>query len=162
MFRKELETSLKKIFGVKKVSFDAPSESFEQDTLFVDLTGDPRVRVSKGKLATARVQGDLVIFAQMGKVPTGFFAKKIEQAAAELTKPFFFSQLDRHEHGSAARLQNIAEIRASFTYFYSAQYDPNQGSITGFGDGFSVSFAPTALEDDDETLLALEDGNAQE
>lgn len=130
MFRKELVSRFGKIFGLKKVTFDAPSESFEQDTLFIEVQ-DVRSNVGHGTMA-AKVTGSIVAFSQKDKLPYGYFAQRIAQAAPELVADLFFHDLDREALGSAARMQNIAERRASFVFLFSAQYDPNQDEIEEF------------------------------
>lgn len=128
MFKKEMEAKLKAIFGVRKVTFDEPGDSYEQDTIFVQVL-ESRANTGQGK-ATAKVTGAIVMFSQHGKLPYGFFNKKLQQAPAAMTKDFFFYDIDTEPQNSPARFQNIAERRASFIYLYSAQYDPKQGSIT--------------------------------
>ncbi len=123
-----MKDKLKAIFGVKDVSFDAPSESYEQDIIFVDVI-EARSNTGQGR-ATAKVSGTVTMFSQQDKLPYGFFNKKIGQAEAALTKDFFFFDLDTNALNSPARLQNISERRANFVYLYSAQYDPNQGAMT--------------------------------
>lgn len=129
MFRKELEEKLKDIFGLRKVTFDAPGESFEQDTLFVEVTEAPS-RFTQGKAYT-KVLGNLVIYSQHGKLPYGYFMKRLQQAKPELTKNLFLFDADQDIAASGARLQNVEERRSKFMYLYSAQYDPDQGSLTG-------------------------------
>ena len=74
----------------------------------------------------------MVIFAKGAdtRLPFGFFAKRIENADPELTKNFFFFDLDANALNSPARLQDISEIRGRFVFLYSAEYDPNQGELT--------------------------------
>lgn len=128
MFRKEMGEKLKEIFGVKKVTFDQPGESYEQDTLFVEIE-ECLTRASHGR-ATAKVTGSVVIFSERDKLPYGFFAKRIAQAPGAATRDFFFFDTDVDALNSPARLQNISERRSRFVYLYSAQYDPNNGQIT--------------------------------
>lgn len=128
MFRAELETKLKQIFGVPKVTFSVPGESHEQNTLFVEIQSAP-ARISKGR-AVARISGALTVFAHGDTFPFGFFAKRISNASPENLSQFFFHDLDVQALNSPARLQNISEIRGSFVYLYSAQYDPNHGAMT--------------------------------
>lgn len=129
MFQSELLEKLESIFGIKKVTFLAPSESFEQDTLFVEIES-AKSRASKGKKVYSKVTGSLSVFAREGRLPFGFFTKRIEQADAELVKDFFFFDLDVNVLNSPARVQDISEIRGKFVFLYSAEYDPNQGSLT--------------------------------
>lgn len=128
MFRKALEARMKAIFGFEKVTLDAPSDSFEQDTLFIELQR-PLTRTSEGKVF-ARVTGQVIVYSQDNKMPYGFFSKRIEKAGHELTKDFFFFDVDVNQENSPARLQNISERRTSFVFFYSAQYDPKLGELT--------------------------------
>jgi len=133
MFKKEMTEKLKAIFGVSKVTFDEPGDSFEQDCIFIEVK-DCKSNTGQGK-ASARVTGDIVVFSEHGKLPFGFFNKKIQQADTRHTKEFFFYDVDQEPQASQARFVDIAERRTSFVYLYSAQYDPNQGSLT------SVEFA---------------------
>lgn len=129
MFRAELKERLSAIFQVPKVTFEAPSESFEQDTLFVDILSAP-ARFSSGTYAFAKVSGTLTIYSQENKLPFGFFGRKIEQAAKEQTNPLFFFDVDIDVPTSPARMINLHERRCSFIFLYKAQYDPNQGELT--------------------------------
>lgn len=130
MFRAELKEKLEKIFGVKKVTFDAPSDQFEQDTMFIEIT-NPRVKIGPAKVK-ARVTGAIVMYSQDNKMPYGFFAKRIEKADPLLTKKFFFFDVDQNKEDSPARLINISERRTSFVFLYEAQYDPNVDYIESF------------------------------
>ena len=128
MFRKEMADKLKTIFGVKKVTFDQPGESYEQDVIFVEIE-ECLSRASQGR-SYAKVTGSIVMFSERDKLPYGFFAKRIAQAPGDATKSFFFFDTDVDALNSPARLQNISERRSRFVYLYSAQYDPNQGELT--------------------------------
>lgn len=128
MFKKELETRLKKIFGFEKTTFNAPSDTFEQDVLFIQID-NPRTRTSQGRVY-ARVYGQVVVYSQDDKLTYGYFNKRIEKAAHDLTKDLFFYDIDVNLENSPARLQNINERRASFVFFFSAQYDPKLGELT--------------------------------
>lgn len=132
MFRKDLEERLTKIFGIKRVRFDAPGESQEQDTLFVDVKES--VSRAGSPQESARVTGDIVVFSQYGKLPYGFFAKKVEQAEWPLSRPLFFGVEANDEiHG------NVVERRIPFTFIYQAQYDPTQGELSEIQFGDSAS-----------------------
>lgn len=128
MFRKEMQAKLSRIFGLRKTTFDAYSDSFEQDTLFIQVLEANSRATTKNQ--TARVTGTLIVFSQMDKMPYGYFAKKIEQASGDDTKDFFFYDIDVSPANSPARVQNISERRVSFVYLYKAQYDPEHGTIT--------------------------------
>lgn len=128
MFRAELKSRLSKIFGFEKTTFDAPSESFEQDTLFVSIA-EAQSRPS-GKKIYSKVMGYLTVFSQKDKMPYGFFNKRIQKADAALTRELFFFDMDVDVASSPARIQNISERRARFVFLYSADYDPNKGRLT--------------------------------
>lgn len=133
MFRKELADKLSQIFGLRKSTFDQPTMnattgSYEQDTLFIQVD-QFRSSMKEGS-ASGEVNGSLVVFAQMDKMPFGYFAKRIQQANADLTRNFFFFEIDLNPANSPARLQNISERRIKFIYWYSAQYDPEHGEMT--------------------------------
>ncbi len=128
-----MKEKLSAIFGMRKTTFDAPSDNssdgtFEQDTLFVEIN-ECTSRMTEGR-AYARVEGSLVVFSQMDKMPFGFFAKKIQQADRTMSKDFFFFDIDLNPANSPAKIQNISERRLRFVYLYSAQYDPAHGAIT--------------------------------
>lgn len=131
MFRKDLENRLKSIFGVTKVTFNAYSEDFEQDCIFVEVRecANRMSNIDKGK-ETARVTGSIVMFSKDNALPFGFFSKKIEQAKDELSKDLYFFNIDTDAVASPARIQNIHERRCDFVFLYSAQYDPNKGELT--------------------------------
>jgi hypothetical protein len=130
MFRNELKEKLKSIFGFSKVTFDAPGESYEQDTLFIEVQKSLS-RATEGR-AFSRVTGQIVVYSQNNKLPYGFFHKRLGQVDKELTKEFFFFDFDVDVANSPARLQNINERRTSFVFLFSTQYDPAQGQLTDF------------------------------
>jgi hypothetical protein len=133
VFRSELKQKLAQIFGLRKTTFDAPSidtgtGSFEQDTLFIEID-ECRSRAGSGTVI-AQVIGSIVVFAQMDKLPFGFFNKRIELSGHALTKDFFFFDIDLNQANGPARIQNISERRVRFVYFYSDQFDPDHGELT--------------------------------
>lgn len=128
MFKRSLENNLKELFQFKKTTFDAPSDKFEQDTLFIEIN-DVKPRITQGK-AIAKVVGTLIVFSRANRFPYGLINKRIGQMDPELSKKLFFYDIDVDVATSPARLQNIHERRTSFVYLYSDQYDPNQGDMT--------------------------------
>lgn len=127
MFKKELQKNFEKIFEGMKVTFNAPSDKFEQDTVFINIS-QAQSRPMKEKF-TARVTGFIQIFAEHEKLPFGFMGRKIEQADFEYTKNLHFSGLDTENAASPARMVNLSERQAQFVFLFSQQYDPNQGTI---------------------------------
>jgi hypothetical protein len=128
MFDKTLHEKLERIFQFKKTTFDAPSDSFEQDTLFIEVEKST-TRISDS-MAYAKVEGTLIVYAQKNKLPFGYFNKKIEKGKSEDVKDLFFFDIDIDVASSTARLQNIHERRTRFIYLFKEQYDPNKGAIT--------------------------------
>lgn len=124
MFEKQLETALKSIFRVKKVTYDQPGPNGEQEVLFVEIE-DVKPTIKNGR-ELAKVSGTCVMNAPADKLTFGFFARAIAQAPAAATKPFFFYEMET----STRRIQNIVQRGFSFIYFYDAQYDPDVGLIT--------------------------------
>lgn len=140
MFERDLQQKLKNIFGLRKVTFNAPKEDTpEQDTLFITISSARTSTAGKVGIQRARVTGFLTVFSQAMltetesnskdvRLPFGFFAKRISQAAYVDTKPFFFEE-EREVTNSPARTQNLHERQVSFTFLYSAQYDPDRGEL---------------------------------
>lgn len=127
MIRASLKEKLEKIFGLP-VTFDAPSDAFEQGKLFVEIqTG----RDNAGPTyITGQYEGSIVVFGKQDSMPYGFMAKKIALAGAALTKDFFFSGLDTNNLTSAARYVNLTERRANFKYLFRENLSAAKGSIT--------------------------------
>ncbi len=128
MFKEQLKENLAAIFGFRRVSFNAPSEVYEQDTLFIEIK-NVLSRTSSG-MAYARIDGELVVYSQAEKLPYGHFNKRVEKADPVLTRPFFFHDFDTDIASSPARMMNLSERRTKFVFLYSGQYDPRQGSLT--------------------------------
>lgn len=132
MFRSELKEKLAHIFGLRKTTFDAPSVdsngSFEQDTLFIEIE-ESKAKATSGRVSS-KVTGSIVVFAQMNKLPFGYFNKRIELSEHSLTKDFFFFDIDLNQANGPARIQNISERRVRFVYFYSDQFNPDHGELT--------------------------------
>ena len=123
MFEKALEQNLKAIFGIERITFDAPSESNEQDVLFIQISVSNNT--IKDGAQIARVTGTLHMFSMNTKLPYGFFSKKIHEAKPSWTKPFFFFDLEENSN----RYRDICERSASFVYFFNSQYDPDLGTM---------------------------------
>ena len=124
MFEKTLETKLKDIFDVKKVVYDQPGESEEQECIFIEIE-QSRNHV-KDKRFIARVNGTLTIVGSSEKMPYGFFSKKIDEAKPAVKRDLAFFNLERNTRV----FRNIVQRTADFTFFFNGQYDPNIGSIT--------------------------------
>jgi hypothetical protein len=124
MFKKEMKAKLQRIFGIEKVTFEAPSEAKEQEAIFVEVENS-KASVTKGR-ATAKVTGRLAIFSNSDKLPFGLINKRINSASPEDTAEFFFYNIDQNEKYYG----NLVERQVSFVYLYSGQYDPSAGEIS--------------------------------
>lgn len=131
MFEKELASKLKRIFKVKKVTYDMPSEpkqgllgAKEQECIFVNVTRS-KSTIKDGK-QISKVEGTLLMLGDAEKLPFGFYSKAIYQADYNDVKDLFFYDME----GNGMEIQNIITRTCSFIYFYSGQYDPDLGNIT--------------------------------
>lgn len=125
MFEKSLADKLKRIFDLDKVTFDLPSESQEQECIFIDVkTSAGRV---KDGFFTAKVTGGVRIYANSEKMPYGYLTKRIVEAKPEDTKDLFFYDFEEN----AGQFRNISERSMSFIYLFDSQYNPNVGEIEG-------------------------------
>jgi hypothetical protein len=128
MFREELQEKLSKIFGFRKTTFDAPSDEYEQDTLFIEVQ-ESFSRATNGKVL-GKVTGSLVVYSQNNKLPYGFFAKRLTLADSALTRDLFLFDIDTDIASSPARIQNINERRSRFVYLFRTDFDPSHGEMT--------------------------------
>jgi hypothetical protein len=124
MFETELSNKLKAIFSVKKISYDAPGESQEQDCLFIEIE-EPKFSFKDGRIK-AMVTGNAIMFGRNEDLKFGFFSKAIAGASKDLTKDLFFSDFE----SNTQRFRDIVQRGFSFTYFFNSQYDPAIGTIT--------------------------------
>lgn len=123
MFEKELSDKLKAIFKLKKVTFDAVSESREQECGFVGIS---MARGSiREKKQLCRVEGTLTVYGNADKLTYGFFAKRIDEAAQHDKAGFFFLDIEEN----ASMIQNVIERSISFVYFFRGPYDPDVGTL---------------------------------
>ena len=120
-FEATLKDKIKRIFDLDKVSYDAISESQEQECTFIQIK-EARVRVQDAK-EVGMIKGRLLFFSNSEKMPLDYFAKQIEKANVD-AKDLFFEPV---EH--IGTLRNISERSINFTYLYDQQYDPNQGTL---------------------------------
>lgn len=122
---KELHQKLKNIFGLKKTTFSAPDEdSIEQEVLFVSVQKPRSGSISKGEERHC-FEGTAFVYAPNDKIPAGFFLRKIYQAKSADTKDLFFNDIDER----VPVFQNLIRTSFSFVYFFTGQYDPDNGTI---------------------------------
>lgn len=124
MLEATLQETLKRIFDLKKCTFDSVSESREQECIFVEVDSN-RGSIKDG-VEVFRVEGRIRVFANRDKLPLGYFAKKIHEADPTDTQDLFFFDIEQN----LGIIQNIVERTVSFVYLYSGQYDPALGTIT--------------------------------
>lgn len=124
MFEDSLKEKLKTIFKVKKVSFDQPGSSQETECLFVDIES-AKESITDNK-AKAMVTGSVFMFAPNDKLPFGYLFKMIQDADEEVKKDLHF--VGREENTKIFR--DKVQRSVGFVYFFSTQYDPDDGSIT--------------------------------
>lgn len=124
MFESTLEAQLKRIFRLKKVTFDKPGESQEQEGLFVDVQ-KAKTHLKDGR-EVALVQGVIHLFVNADKAKYGFFSKALNEARPEDTRKLFFWNFEENK----GTFQNICERTLEFLYFFDGQHDPALGSIT--------------------------------
>lgn len=122
MFEKPLEEKFKRIFDVKKVSYDQPSDSEEQDTIFINI--ETSKNTIKDTAQISRVIGQGIIFGQANKLKFGFLSKKIA-ASIEDTKLLYFYDIEENDK----LFNNVVQRSFSFVYFFNSQYDPDKGTI---------------------------------
>ena len=119
-----LKERLERIFDLKKVTFSRPSDSREQDYLFIEVEST-RMSVKWGR-EVARVRGKCHIFTQADKCPIGFISKRIALADRDDTKDLFFFELEE----AALYFGNLVERSFSFVFFFDGQFNPDAGTIT--------------------------------
>jgi hypothetical protein len=122
VFEKALSTKLRNIFNVKKVSFDDPGDSHEQECLFIKVEA-ARVTIKDGR-EVCRANGTIYVFGNSDKLPFGFFFKKINAARLADTKDLHFSAEENF-----VIYENIVERTLGFVFLYDSQYDPDLGIL---------------------------------
>lgn len=123
MFEKDLKARVQRIFGFMNTRFEEPSDSKEQEAMFINIE-DAVSNVSE-RLQKARVTGTLYVYANFDKLPYGYFEKRIMRADPADTSKFFFTEIDKN----LGVTNNIARRSIGFVYLYSGQYDPDIGEI---------------------------------
>lgn len=123
MVENELSEKLKRIFKIKKVSFDDPGDAGEQECLFINVeSAAPSVR---DQSIRQKVSGACAMFGTNANLPIGYFSKCIQEADVADTKDFFFYELELNTR----RFKDKVQRSFSFVYFFSSQYDPEKGTL---------------------------------
>lgn len=120
---KALSDKLKKIFKVKKVSFDDPGEAGEQECLFISV--EKCNNSARDKVFKARVEGQCMMFGTNQKLPLGYFSKCLQEAEYADTKDLFCYDFE----SNTKRFKDKVQRGFSFVYFFSGQYDPDKGTL---------------------------------
>jgi len=124
MFKASLAGKLKRIFQMNKVTYDLPSESQEQEAIFVEID-ECKTKITDAR-EIAKVTGKIKIFANSDKLPYGFLTKRIAEAHASDVKDLMFYSFEEN-HGTFG---NIAERSMQFVYLFDSQYNPELGTMT--------------------------------
>lgn len=123
MVEKELSEKLQRIFKIKKTSFDDPGAAAEQECLFINIeTSVPSVR---DQIMKQKVMGTCTLFGTNQKLTVGYIPKCIQEANPGDTKDFFFHDMETNTR----RFKDKVQRGFSFVYFFSAQYDPEKGTL---------------------------------
>lgn len=133
MFEKSLEDKLQNIFKLKRVDFRLPSESQEQNVLFVAIDQAP-TRVKDGR-QVAKVSGSIRAFGTHTDFPHGYFGRCIGDAGDDVIRGLYFTDIDE----SAGTYADLDVRSARFVFFYDSQYDPDQGTINEVNIDIEVS-----------------------
>ncbi len=124
MFEKDLSAKLKRVFDLDKVTYDMPSDSEEQECLFISIA-TAKNQVKDG-LFVGKVTGTLTIHGNSEKMPYGYFTKRLSQSEPADIKDLFLYNFEENK----MTIGNITQRSADFIYLFSLQYDPNMGEIT--------------------------------
>jgi hypothetical protein len=121
MFIDELKTDLLAIFDVKKITFS--SVLAEQETLYCDIS-ESAMDV-KGGYESAQVKAEIALIAAAGKLPYGWFHKRIIRMPRELNAKFIFEKTEKRtmiEYGE----KPLERHSVAFRYFYKGEFDPKK------------------------------------
>ena len=124
MFETTLSDKLERIFDLKKSTYDIPSESQEQECLFINIQSSKN-HFRDGR-AVGKVTGTISVFGNPDKLPYGYFSKRLMEAKREDTKDLYFYDIEVNNQMRTG----ISERTMSFIYLYDMQYNPNIGEIT--------------------------------
>ncbi len=124
MFEKTMIDQLSRIFDIARVTFDDPSESQEEECLFIQVQKSKNT--IKNGHAIARVTGKILMYVNIEKMPFGYLSKKIEEAEQADVSPFFFFDFE----DNLSTYASIAQRSLQFVYFFNGQYNPEVGTLT--------------------------------
>lgn len=123
MIEAKLQSLFEKIFDFKKTTFNAPSDSQEQECLFIEID---TVRTNvKDNTVESKVTGKASVYAPSDKLPVMYLAQKIRAANPSLTKDLFFYDFEQNFPMEV----NIVKRGFGFVYLFSGQYDPHNDNI---------------------------------
>jgi hypothetical protein len=130
MFKSSLSTRLSSIFDIRRVSFDEPGDTREQDKIFVEIDSVRPQGTYDGKKLKAVINGKITIFAQSKKLPFGFFQKKLYNCNKDMQKDLFFYNFDNNVTYLGA--EGLTERSCNFQFNYTEDFDPDKGYIEEF------------------------------
>jgi hypothetical protein len=132
MFEKDLAAKFQRVFDMKKVTYDAVSDSHEQECLFINVISC-KSQV-KDKKFCGKVTGKINIFGNADKLPYGYMSKRVQKCDPLDVKDLFFYDFEENVN----TMENIVERTASFIYLFEMQYDPNLGEINELINDFTM------------------------
>lgn len=122
MFEKALAEKFKKVFGLQNVRWERPSESNEQEAVFIEVD-TPMIRIRDG-IEQARVSGRALVYVRGAKMPFGYFQKCIA-AHPEACRDIVFFNIDQ----DVKTYYDLVQRSFEFTYFFNSQFDPETGTL---------------------------------
>lgn len=128
MFRPDLETKLKNIFGVDRFVYDAFNLGQEQETIFIDID-NARDYTTLGVI-NFLVDGRIAICAPADKHRYGWMHKKIEMANSKDSRFFIFGRNEspiRFSHNN----NDFIKYDIDFVYKFSSDFNPISAKIIG-------------------------------
>ena len=128
MFRNELETDLKKIFGLKKVVFSNVEYVMEQDVLYVNIVMNKN-RPDHGGYYF-KVTGTLGYNTQNGNTKNGWWHYKYLQSNHTNKQRLGLGSFETNVN-FASMDKFFTKSRIDFTYRVRIKFDPSQ-KATGF------------------------------
>jgi hypothetical protein len=125
MVEKALREALNRIFQFPDITYNAPAEETpEQDKLFLKID-KPNASIKDG-VEIYRIEGQAFIYTLRDRYNLGYIPKRIRHADLADTNKFYFYEIEEN----LPVYQNLVRRSFSFVYFFSGDYDPNNGTIT--------------------------------
>ena len=124
MFENILAEKFKRIFDIAKVTYRKISASEEQSCLFIEVD-EAKTRLKHGRFV-GQVKGKIKVFAELEKLPLGYFMQRLSKASPDDLSDLYFYNFEEN----AGTIDNVIERTLRFIYLFNFQYDPDVGEIT--------------------------------